>query len=95
MEANFDLSKFSHAPTYTAEEGIARSYIRSDIKQEVYVKGIGQDFYFEAGELIHTEISRKYSEEILHQIIQDTDFTIKSKIMDDKKFFADFILKRH
>jgi L-histidine Nalpha-methyltransferase len=94
MGANFQLDKWSHAPTYSEDTGIAKSFIRSDIKQEVYVEGIGQDFSFEAGELIHTEISRKYDDEILKNIIADTDFYYKDRVLDSKKFFADYVLIR-
>ncbi|MBD3637587.1 MAG: L-histidine N(alpha)-methyltransferase [Crocinitomicaceae bacterium] len=94
LGANFDLDNWSHAPTYSEETGIAKSFLRSDVDQEVYVEGIGQDFFFEEGELIHTEISRKYNDEILKDIISDTNFYYKSKIQDSRKFFADYILIR-
>lgn len=94
LEANFNLDHWSHAPSYSETEGIAKSYLRSDVDQEVYIKGIGQDFHFEAGDVIHTEISRKYDEEILNQIISETDFEVVDKVQDSKKFFADYILER-
>ena len=94
MNANFELDNWSHAPVYSEETGIAESFLRSDVDQEVYIEGIGQDFYFEAGELIHTEISRKYDDEIIKNIISGTDFYFKDKVLDDKKFFADYVLIR-
>ena len=94
LEANFNLDNWSHAPQYSEETGIAESFLRSDVDQEVYIKGIGQDFHFQEGELIHTEVSRKYNDEIIKDIIADTDFYFKDRILDDKKFFADYILVR-
>lgn len=94
LEANFNLDHWSHAPQYSEETGIAESFLRSEIDQEVYIKGIGQDFFFEKGELIQTEISRKYNEQILLDLISGTDFKIKGKVLDSKKFFADYLLIR-
>ena len=94
LNANFDLNNWSHAPEYSEETGIAASYLRSDVEQGVYIEGIGQDFKFEAGELIHTEISRKYDDDIIKDIISETDFYYKDKILDSKKFFADYVLIR-
>ena len=91
LESNFDLDNFSHVPFYDEEEGIAKSFIRSDIDQEVYIKGIGQDFFFEEGELVHTEISRKYNDEIIASIIGDSNFEITEKLMDESRFFADYV----
>ena len=95
LDANFDLEEFTHQPEYTQEEGIARSFLVSTVKQEVYVGSIDTTFSFEAGEKIHTEISRKYSDEIIHEIIRKTDFSIATKISDSKNYFADYILKRN
>lgn len=94
LNANFDLDNWSHAPEYSEETGIAKSFLRSDINQEVYIEGIGQDFSFEKGELVHTEISRKYNDEIIKDIISETEFYYKNRILDDKKFFADYVLIR-
>jgi L-histidine N-alpha-methyltransferase len=94
LNANFDLNHWSHAPYYDEEEGIAKSYLRSDKDQEVYIQGIGQDFFFEEGELIHTEISRKYNDQIINDIIHDSKLAIAKKVLDDKRFFADYILTK-
>ena len=57
LGANFNRAQFEHAPTYDEHIGIAKSYIKSKIKQSVIIDGI--EFYFEKDELIHTEVSRK------------------------------------
>lgn len=94
LEADFDLNKFIHQAEYTEEEGIAKSYIVSTENQKVTIKSLETTVDFKVGEKIHTEISRKYNDAILKQIISLTDFTITNKIMDSKGYFADYILTR-
>ena len=95
LGGNFDRNQFEHVAEYEEAEGIARSYLRSKIKQSVTIESLNATFHFEAGETIHTEISRKYNDEILHGILAGTDLTIESKISDSNSLFADYILLRN
>lgn len=94
MGANFNDAHFEHVPEYTEEEGIARSFLKSRIKQTVYIKDLDRSFEFDQDECIHTEISRKYNDEILQMIIGDSGLSITSKLMDRKSYFADYILSK-
>lgn len=92
LDADFNLEKFKHQPEYNELEGIAKSYIVSTENQTVEIKSIGASFHFFEGEKIHTEISRKYNDELIKNITEETNFSLKTKIMDSKAFFADYIL---
>lgn len=94
LGADFVVEQFEHCPEYTVEEGIAKSFLKSKTKQIVEIKALNKSFTFEAGEKIQTEISRKYNDEILKNIIQDSDFELKEKLTDSKGYFADYILER-
>lgn len=94
LDANFNISQFKHQPEYTEEEGIAKSYIVSTANQDVEIKSIGKTYHFTEGEKIHTEISRKYNNQLIETIIENTDFSLQTKIMDNKEYFADYILSR-
>ena len=94
LGGQFDLSNFKHLATYTSEEGIARSFLVSLIEQEVIIEGIGKTIRFEKGEKIQTEISRKYNDRILKNILEKTDFKIVDKFTDNQGYFADYILHR-
>ncbi|HUH74961.1 MAG TPA: L-histidine N(alpha)-methyltransferase [Chitinophagales bacterium] len=94
LNADFDIHNFQHLPEYEESEGIAKSFLVSTIKQRVYIKKINKTFHFEEGEKIATEVSRKYNDKILQEIIKDADFVIHSKLTDSKNYFADYILKR-
>ncbi|MDG1780792.1 MAG: L-histidine N(alpha)-methyltransferase [Flavobacteriales bacterium] len=94
LGGNFDVDSFEHAPEYNEEEGVAKSYIRSKVDQEVRIDSLGESYYFEKGERIHMEISRKYNEEILNAILGDTSLVLQEVIKDSKNLFADFILTK-
>lgn len=94
LDADFDTNNFKHQPEYTEEEGIAKSYIVSTANQTVTIKSLNATFQFSKGEKIHTEISRKYNDQLVQKIIKDTDFSLKTKIMDPNEYFADYILTR-
>jgi L-histidine N-alpha-methyltransferase len=94
LGGNLDLNHFKHQPEYNEEEGIAKSFIVSTIHQKAEVKAMRKTFEFAKGEKIHTEISRKYNNVIIEKIIANTDFIITNKIMDNKEYFADYILER-
>jgi L-histidine Nalpha-methyltransferase len=94
LGGNFNLNHFEHQPEYTEEEGIAISYIVSTINQTVSINATGKSYTFTKGEKIHTEISRKYNDQLIEKIIKNTDFSLHEKVLDKKEYFADYILKR-
>ena len=94
LDGNFNTNRFSHQAKYNEESGIAYSYLVSTMQQTVTLNGSGEMYHFAKGEKIHTEISRKYSDEIINSIIKDTDFIITQKLTDSKGYFADYVLKR-
>ena len=94
LGGNFDLNKFEHKPEYTEEEGIARSFLVSTTKQDVYLKAKEKTYHFEEGEKIHTEISRKYNDKVLRGILDQTDFSILNHFTDSNQYFRDYILNK-
>lgn len=94
LGGDFDTNHFAHHPEYTAETGIAKSYLVSTVEQTVTLNGSSNRFHFAQGEKILTEISRKYDDEIVSNIIRNTDFQIITKLTDRKGYFADYILER-
>jgi dimethylhistidine N-methyltransferase len=94
LGGNFNLNQFHHAPEYTEEEGIAKSYLQSKSAQRVTISSIGKTYEFDEGEKIHMEISRKYSTEIMQKIIKETDFQVINQLTDSKQYFSDYILER-
>ncbi len=94
LGANFNIEGFEHAPEYDEDDGIATSYLKSKYNQDVSINAIGKTYQFTAGEKIQTEISRKYNDAILENILSKTDFRITNKFTDNKGYFSDYILNR-
>ncbi|MFZ6051448.1 L-histidine N(alpha)-methyltransferase [Halocola ammonii] len=89
LDANFDLDHFEHYPMYDPETGEARSYIISTREQDVTIGVIGETFHFDKWEMIHTEISKKYSYNELNELAEKTGFTVADVITDKRQYFAD------
>lgn len=94
LGSDFNITDFKHEPEYTEEQGIAKSFLKSTKKQTVYIKDLDKSFEFEKDEMIHTEISRKYNDEILKTVIDNSGLEISTKLLDSKKYFADYILTK-
>lgn len=94
LGANFEVNQFSHLAEYEEEEGVAKSFIVSTAEQEVKINELNTVYQFNKGEKIHTEISRKYDDTILSEILNPTAFTIKGRLTDSKNLFADYILEK-
>lgn len=94
LDANFDLDAFEHQPEYEEEIGVAKSFLVSTLDQSVSLGANGETYRFTQGEKVLTEISRKYNEDILAGILQDTDFEVLDILTDGNDYFADYIIER-
>lgn len=91
LGADFDLSKFDHAPEYDEKSGVARSYLKSLEHQTVRIQRLDKTFKFYENEQIFVEISRKYDEEIIDFLIKDLPLTVHKYFYDPKKYFCDVV----
>ncbi len=94
LGGNFDLEAFAHTPEYNAEAGAAESYLTSLKKQTVTIDALEKSFYFEEGERIHTEVSRKYDKETLEKIIEGSGLRVCTGFSDSRSYFTDFLLEK-
>ena len=93
LGADFNLEKFEHVAEYSEESGMARSFLQSRTRQSVTVSALKQQFEFAEGEKIHTEISRKYNDQVMSDIITGSDFKVIKRFTDQRNYFADYLLK--
>ncbi|MBC9913322.1 L-histidine N(alpha)-methyltransferase [Chitinophaga varians] len=93
LDADFDIRKFEHYPTYDPGTGACKSYLISLEKQQVH---IGQDVHidFEADEPLYMEISQKYSLAETEQLAIETGFQPVARFFDNKKWFVDALWQR-
>lgn len=91
LKANFDPDYFEHYAMFNPESGEARSYLVSMRQQNVQIGD--RIFSFAPWEYIHMEISKKYSPEEAHQLIDDAGFELVERFMDCKHYFSDILIK--
>ena len=94
LDADFVIDQFIHAPDYIESEGIAKSFLKSLVDQKVTIGRLNKIFYFNKGELLQTEMSRKYNNEVIGNILNKTDFKITDKIVDSKNLYANYIIEK-
>lgn len=74
LQGDFRLDQFEHYASYNPLSGLAQSFLVSKKKQKVQIAG--QFIEFEAGEVIHTENSRKYALPEIKQLLENEGFLI-------------------
>lgn len=94
LGANFDLSTFDHYEVYNPETGEARSYLVSQKAQTVRIGALDTNVPFSYGEIIHTEISRKFTPAQIEQLAERTGFAVAGWFTDCKGYFADVAFQK-
>ncbi|WP_461115866.1 L-histidine N(alpha)-methyltransferase [Spirosoma jeollabukense] len=94
LDADFDLTAFDHYEAYNPETGEARSYLVSQKAQTVQINALDMTVPFAYGEIIHTEISRKFTRAQIEELAQQTGFTMAGWFTDGKEYFADVVFER-
>jgi dimethylhistidine N-methyltransferase len=87
LGADFDLGAFDHYPLYDPVAGVAFSYLVSLEDQKVTL-GDGTQFQFRKNELIHTEVSQKYSLGELDVLSSKIGFSDVNHFTDQKGYFS-------
>lgn len=94
MGANFDIDQFEHLPVYSIESGEARSALISMTRQKIDISNIELSIELQAGEPIHTEISRKYSINEIKDLAEAAGFEVVENWMDSKNYFTDSLWRK-
>lgn len=94
LDANFDLGAFDHYESYNPENGEARSYLVSQKSQTVQIGALAMTVPFQPGEIIHTEISRKFTRAQIEQLAEKTGFLVTGWFTDSNGYFADVIFMK-
>ncbi|WP_018618316.1 L-histidine N(alpha)-methyltransferase [Spirosoma luteum] len=94
LDADFNLAAFDHYETYNPESGEARSYLVSQKAQTVRINALDMAVPFDYGEIIHTEISRKFTRAQIEELARQTGFSVTGWFTDCKGYFADVVFER-
>jgi len=89
LGANFLLEHWEHQPKYSVERKSALSFLRSKIKQDVHFQTLNATIHFEENELIHTEMSRKFTQEDIQQLAENCGFEIVANFDHPQPLYTD------
>ncbi|MBS1494927.1 MAG: L-histidine N(alpha)-methyltransferase [Bacteroidetes bacterium] len=92
LGGNFDIEQFEHSPSYNEDTGECNSFLRSKIDQRVKI-GDENEITFQENELIHLEISQKYSIEEINSLIHQSGFKSVINFYDSREWFIDAIIE--
>lgn len=94
LGADFDLEKFLHWEVYDPETGTAKSYLVSKEQQSVCVEKLNLKVDFKPWETIHTEISQKYDDEVVHWLAEKAGLQILAQFSDRGKLYKNYLFKK-
>lgn len=89
LDADFDLDAFDFYSFYNPRNGEVRSMLVSLANQEVQVGALEQSFHFQANELIHTELSKKYTLAEIEGLAAGSGFSVQKNFFDSNRYFTD------
>ncbi len=93
LGGNFNVSQFSHYPTYDPMTGACRSYLISLCDQEVTIADT-ETIYFQKNEPVYMELSQKYSVSETDSLASKTGFTPVHHFFDSERWFTDAVWQK-
>ncbi len=91
LGGNFNVDTFKHWEVYDPETGTAKSFLVSQKAQEVTIESINLTIAFKPWETIHTEISQKYDDEVVHWLAKESGLKIKTDFIDSKGYYKNYV----
>jgi dimethylhistidine N-methyltransferase len=91
---DFNLQQFEHVATYEPNRHQIEMYLRSTTTQTVELKALGMEINLAAGELIGTEISRKFECQPMITRLQSLGLTHRHTWTDFQQWFALILCQR-
>ena len=91
LDADINISEFSHKAFYNEKLGRVEMHLVSDIKQVIKIDSL--EFSFEKGESIHTECSYKYSIKEFSELAKKSGFSLVKNWTDKKNIFGIYLMK--
>jgi L-histidine Nalpha-methyltransferase len=93
LDADFVIENFDHYPYYEPVTGTAYSFLVSLEDQTVTIDG--NKILFSKNEVIHTEISKKYSLPEIEKLGKDCGYDVMHHFLDHRRYYALTMLRKH
>ncbi|MCI0590966.1 MAG: L-histidine N(alpha)-methyltransferase [Gammaproteobacteria bacterium] len=88
LKGNFDLEGFSHEAVYNEALEQVEMFLVSKKRQRVRLEELAEEITFVKGERILTEISRKFTAQGLHAMIEAAGMFVGSHYQPDNQYFS-------
>lgn len=88
LDADFDISTFSHRALYHEELGRIEMHLVSQAKQDVRIRALDLVIGFDKAETIHTENSYKFDVQQLEELARHAGFSLRRTWYDDSHYFS-------
>jgi L-histidine Nalpha-methyltransferase len=94
LDAQFDIKNFDTHIQYNPETGEVKSFLVSQVSQQVYVGAFKRFFQFEQWETIYTELSRKFDMKTIKLLAYNHGFRVVENFYDRRKYFVDSLWEK-
>jgi len=94
LGSNVDLSTIEHIACYNSLREQVDIHARFSREQTIHIGPLGKNFSLARGEMIQTEISRKYCLDEYIPYLQGFGFEIEEIFTDERNWFALILMKR-
>lgn len=92
--ADFDPTRFQHHSIYNEAAGRGESHLRSVVRQAVRIAQLDFSLHLDSGELILTEIERKYRREDLRRKVEASGFSCHTDWVHERYQYGLFLFER-
>ena len=87
-EGNFDLSAFDHLAFFDEEKSQIEMHLVARVASRVRLEALDLDLAFAVGERIQTEVSRKFTRESAHELLEAAGFEPRYWFTSDDAYFG-------
>ncbi len=94
LGANFDLSKFNHQSLYNEKLQQIEMYLISQSSQKIHFPTLNKTIKFEKGEKILTEVSRKYTNSSINNLLNKSGLVEARHFQPANEYFSLVLAKR-
>jgi len=88
LGGRFDLCRFAHRAVYNTPRRRIEMYLVSLASQRVRIEDLDLEICFEAGEMIHTENSHKYTRADILSMLRQSGLSLKHQYFDGQRHFS-------
>ena len=93
LDADFVPARFRHVAVWNEQAGAVEMHLESRQHQRIWLRGLGLEVTFEAGERLHTESSNKYDDARLDRIFAAAGWSRVRDWLDSKGWFGLHLLR--